>query len=104
MRMLKLFAWEGALIKRLDEKRKHELAAIFKSLLVGSLFSFIFNITPMLMTAMTFAVYVWAGNTLTPAVAFTAITLFTLVRVPFIILPLVINGAVENCALSRGDD
>ena len=101
MRMLKLFAWEGALIKRLDEKRKHELAAIFKSLLVGSLFSFIFNITPMLMTAMTFAVYVWAGNTLTPAVAFTAITLFTLVRVPFIILPLVINGVVDVIVVNK---
>lgn len=82
MRMLKLFAWEGALIERLNEKRRHELGAIFKSLLVGALFSFIFNITPLLVTAMTFAVYVWAGNTLTPPVAFTALTLFSLVRVP----------------------
>ena len=49
---------------------------------VGALFSFIFNITPLLVTAMTFAVYVWAGNTLTPPVAFTALTLFSLVRVP----------------------
>ena len=105
MRMLKLFAWETALLRRLDEKRAHELRAIFKSLSVGSLFSFIFNVTPLIASSTTFAVYVWSGHTLTPAVAFTALSLFGLVRVPFIMLPLVLNGVIDiivtNKRLSR---
>ena len=64
-------------------------------------FSFIFNLTPLIVTATTFAVYVWTGHTLTPAVAFTALTLFNLVRVPFIQLPLVLNAAIDVLVVNK---
>eukprot|EP00325_Prymnesiales_sp_UTEX-LB-985_P002192 CAMPEP_0174706310 /NCGR_PEP_ID=MMETSP1094-20130205/9208_1 /TAXON_ID=156173 /ORGANISM="Chrysochromulina brevifilum, Strain UTEX LB 985" /LENGTH=950 /DNA_ID=CAMNT_0015904565 /DNA_START=44 /DNA_END=2892 /DNA_ORIENTATION=+ len=101
MRMLKQFAWEAALLKRLEAKRVYELGAIFKSLFVGAFFSFIFNLTPIVASAGTFAVYVASGHELTPRVAFTALTLFGLVRVPFIQLPLVMNGVVDIIVVNK---
>lgn len=54
------------------------------------------------MTVLTFAVYVAVGNTLTPAVAFTSLALFGVLRLPLFMLPNTISQVVTaNVSLGR---
>ena len=60
---------------------------------------------PLMVSAGTFTCYVMLGNTLTAATAFTAISLFNILRFPLAMLPNVINNLVEaNVSLKRIQD
>lgn len=53
-------------------------------------------------SVVTFLVYTAAGNKLTPAVAFTALSLFGVLRMPLISLPNIINQAIAaSVAVNR---
>lgn len=54
-----------------------------------------FTAVPLLVSTATFFLYVSLGNTLTAAEAFTAISLFNILRFPLAMLPNVINNLVE---------
>jgi hypothetical protein len=56
MRVLKLFSWEGALMRQIGVKRKAELRQVLNSQYISAYFSFIFNMTTILVTLCTFAV------------------------------------------------
>ncbi|GMM56145.1 bile acid-transporting ATPase [Maudiozyma humilis] len=83
IRIIKFFSWEDNFSKEINEIREDELRyLIYRSVTwVGS--SFVFFLTPIMVTTTAFMYYIYVeGKTLTTPVAFTALSLFSLLRDP----------------------
>lgn len=83
IRVIKYFAWEHRFSKIVDEKRKAELKALRKRYMVWAAAVAVWNTVPILITFCTFLSYTLIEKKpLYPSVAFTAISLFMLLRYP----------------------
>ena len=87
IKFIKFFAWEGRWTQRTMDARKKELSWMVKSRINSILFSAIWTLAPILVSVVSFASYIWLGNQLTVSVAFTAISLFAMVRAPLNVIP-----------------
>lgn len=87
IRIIKYFAWERRFGKIVDEKRQAELKALRSRFMLWALAVAIWNSVPVLITFFSFLVYTLIEKKpLYPSVAFTAISLFMLLRVPLDLL------------------
>ncbi|KAI1263665.1 hypothetical protein F5Y18DRAFT_393793 [Xylariaceae sp. FL1019] len=83
IRIIKYFAWETRFGEIVGEKRKDELRALRNRYIVWAIAVAIWNTVPILITFFCFFSYTKIeGKPLYPSVAFTAISLFLLLRVP----------------------
>jgi len=87
IKFIKFFAWEGRWTERTMDAREKELTWMVKSRINSVLFSAIWTLAPILVSVVSFASYIWLGNQLTVSVAFTAISLFAMVRAPLNVIP-----------------
>jgi ABC-type multidrug transport system fused ATPase/permease subunit len=87
IKFIKFFAWEDRWTQRTMDARKKELSWMVKSRINSVLFSAIWTLAPILVSVVSFASYIWVGNQLTVSVAFTAISLFAMVRAPLNVIP-----------------
>lgn len=83
IRIIKYFAWEKRFGFMIDEKREAELNALRSRYLLLCFAIGVYNSVPILITFFSFLVYtVVEEKPLVPSVAFTAISLFMLLRMP----------------------
>lgn len=83
IRIIKFFSWEENFEKDIQKTRDDELNMLLKRSLVWALSSLVWFITPSVVTTASFAIYIYLqGKTLTTPVAFTALSLFALLRNP----------------------
>lgn len=83
IRIIKFFAWEHRFSKIVNEKRSAELKALRNKYILWAFAVAVWNTVPVLITFFSFLVYtLWEQKPLYPSVAFTAISLFTILRVP----------------------
>jgi ABC-type multidrug transport system fused ATPase/permease subunit len=83
IRIIKYFAWEHRFGNIVDEKRKAELQALRKRFMVWAAAVAVWNTVPILITFFSFLVYTMVEKKpLYPSVAFTAMSLFMLLRFP----------------------
>ncbi|KAI2471956.1 P-loop containing nucleoside triphosphate hydrolase protein [Annulohypoxylon bovei var. microspora] len=83
IRIIKYFAWEKRFSDIVDEKRRNELKALRNRYMIWALAVAIWNTVPVLITFFSFLVYTKVEHKpLYPSIAFTAISLFMLLRVP----------------------
>lgn len=83
IRIIKFFAWEHRFSKIVNEKRAAELKALRKKYILWAFAVAVWNTVPVLITFFSFLVYtLWEKKPLRPSIAFTAISLFTILRVP----------------------
>lgn len=83
IRIIKYFAWEDRFGMMINEKRRSELKALRSRFLVWATAVAIWNFVPVLITFFSFLFYTMVEKKpLYPSVAFTAISLFMLLRVP----------------------
>lgn len=83
IRIIKYFAWEQRFGRIVDEKRQEELKALRSRFMIWALAVAIWNSVPILITFFSFLVYTLVEKKpLLPSIAFTAISLFMLLRVP----------------------
>lgn len=104
MKSIKLFAWGGAFMKKLNYVRNdQELRTLRKIGAAQALANFSWSITPFLVSCLTFAVFVLiTDQPLTTEIVFPALTLFNLLTFPLAILPMVITAIVEaSVAVAR---
>uniref|UniRef100_A0A674GVW9 ABC-type glutathione-S-conjugate transporter n=1 Tax=Taeniopygia guttata TaxID=59729 RepID=A0A674GVW9_TAEGU len=97
IKILKLFAWEPSFEKRVNEIRAHELKNLMNFSYLQSVSVFVFTCAPFLVSLASFAVYVLVdeNNILDAQKAFTAISLFNVLRFPMATLPMVISFLVQ---------
>lgn len=86
MDVVKCYAWEGSLETRVKGSRDEELVWIKKNKVIQAFNMFMITCIPIFVTFFTFLVYVALGNKLDAATAFTALSLFGVLRMPLITL------------------
>ncbi|XP_014741418.1 PREDICTED: canalicular multispecific organic anion transporter 1 isoform X4 [Sturnus vulgaris] len=98
IKILKLFAWEPSFEKRIIDIRAHELKNLVNFGYLQSVSVFVFTCAPFLVSLASFAVYVLVdeNNILDAQKAFTAISLFNVLRFPMAMLPMVISSLVQT--------
>ncbi|XP_027644671.1 ATP-binding cassette sub-family C member 2 isoform X3 [Falco peregrinus] len=98
IKILKLFAWEPSFEKQVSEIRAQELKNLVKFSYLQSISIFVFTCAPFLVSLASFAVYVLVdeNNILDAQKAFTAISLFNVLRFPMAMLPLVLSSLVQT--------
>jgi len=83
IRIIKYFAWEHRYATIVDEKRRAELKALRNRFVLWAIAVGVWNTVPIIITFFSFFFYtVIEGKPLYPSVAFTAISLFMLLRYP----------------------
>jgi ABC-type multidrug transport system fused ATPase/permease subunit len=83
IRIIKFFAWEHRFSNLVNDKRAVELKALTKKYILWAFAVAVWNTVPVLITFFSFLVYtVWEKKPLYPSIAFTAISLFSILRVP----------------------
>ncbi|KAF4451488.1 putative YBT1-Vacuolar, `full-size` ABC protein [Fusarium austroafricanum] len=83
IRIIKYFAWEQRFGRIIDVKRQLELKALRSRFMIWALAVAIWNSVPVLITFFSFLVYTQVEKKpLKPSIAFTAMSLFMLLRVP----------------------
>ncbi|KPI36996.1 ATP-dependent bile acid permease [Cyphellophora attinorum] len=83
IRIIKYFAWEQRFKASVDEKRAVELSALWKKYILWSFAATIWSGVPVLITFISFLIYTLVEKkALVPSIAFPAISMFGLLRIP----------------------
>ena len=83
IRIIKYFAWEQRFLATVDEKRVVELKYLRSRYILWSVAATVWAGTPIVITLLSFAVYTLVEKKdLIPSIAFTALSLFSLLRIP----------------------
>ncbi|KAE9593921.1 putative xenobiotic-transporting ATPase [Lupinus albus] len=102
MDTVKCYAWETSFQSRVQSIRHDELSWFRKAQLLYAFNSFILNSIPVLVTVTSFGMFTLLGGELTPARAFTSLSLFAVLRFPLNMLPnLLSQVANANVSLQR---
>ncbi|XP_074328761.1 ABC transporter C family member 2-like [Apium graveolens] len=102
MDTVKCYAWESSFQSKVQGVRGEELAWFRKAQLLGACNSFILNSIPVLVIVVSFGLFSLLGGVLTPAKAFTSLSLFAVLRFPLFMLPNIITQVVNaNVSLKR---
>jgi len=89
LKIIKLYAWETLFEKKVTDFRESEVKYMKKNAVIKAMINFVFGSAPILVTLVSFAVYVSLDtrNVLTPEKAFVCLTLFSMLRLPIKLLP-----------------
>ena len=104
MKVIKLYAWEEAYMSMILKLRKLEMKHIRRIAYFNSLFTFMWTVTPVLVSFFTFAVFVMSdsSNVLDPSKVFFCLTIFNILRMPLTNLPYLMSHLVATfVALKR---
>ena len=83
IRIIKYFAWEQRFLATVDEKRVVELRHLRNRYIIWTIAATIWGGAPVIITFLTFLVYTLVEKKdLIPSIAFTALSLFSLLRIP----------------------
>ncbi|KAK0578361.1 hypothetical protein LWI29_009118 [Acer saccharum] len=105
MDTVKCYAWENSFQSKVQTVRNDELSWFRKASLLGACNGFILNSIPVVVTVVSFGVFTLLGGNLTPARAFTSLSLFAVLRFPLFLLPNTITQVVNaNVSLKRLED
>ena len=97
MRILKFFAWEDPYLAKLAGLRKQELTKIRTLLLLRAATMAVAMSLPALATVIAFTAYAYTNpnDSRNPATIFTSLTLFNLLRMPLMLLPVALATATD---------
>ncbi|TFK40264.1 ABC transporter [Crucibulum laeve] len=95
MKVIKFFAWEIPFLGRIFDYRKREMAYIRSLLLIRSAINAVAMSMPVLASVIAFIVYSATGHALDPAIIFASLTLFNLLRMPLMFLPVSLSAIAD---------
>ncbi|XP_055613859.1 multidrug resistance-associated protein 1-like isoform X4 [Uranotaenia lowii] len=98
IKVLKLYAWEPSFEQQILKIRDKEVKVLKSAAYLNAGTSFIWSCAPFLVSLITFAVHVLSDekNVLTPVKAFVCLTLFDILKLPLVLLPMLIVYIVET--------
>ncbi|KAJ3555698.1 hypothetical protein NM688_g2432 [Phlebia brevispora] len=95
MKIIKYFAWEIPYLKRIGEFRSKEIGYIRSLLMIRAANNAVAITLPVLASVLSFVVYSLSGHSLNAADIFSSLTLFTLLRMPLMFLPLSFSAIAD---------
>lgn len=82
IKIIKFFAWEEPNIKKIDQLRRQELVRLRGLIVIRAAFQAIAISMPTLAAVVAFLTFAGLGRTQDPAIIFTSLSLFNLLRMP----------------------
>jgi hypothetical protein len=82
VKVIKLFSWELPYLKKLNGYRREELKRLRSLLIIRAGSMAVALSVPVIATVLAFVVYSATGHAQNPAIIFTSLTLFNLLRMP----------------------
>ncbi|KAI4303732.1 hypothetical protein MLD38_039329 [Melastoma candidum] len=102
MDIVKCYAWEKSFQSRVNSIRNEELSWFRRAQLLSAFNNFILNSIPVVVTVTSFGTFTWLGGDLTPSIAFTSLSLFSILRFPLNMLPNLLSQVVNaNVSIQR---
>ncbi|KAH9299842.1 hypothetical protein KI387_031524, partial [Taxus chinensis] len=102
MRTLKLYAWETKYMQRLLDMRRTECGWLWKYLYTRAIVMFVFWVTPILVSSVTFCMCVMAGVPLTTGKVLATLATLKVLQEPMYLLPEVVSTLAQTrVALDR---
>ncbi|MGA8165598.1 MAG: ABC transporter transmembrane domain-containing protein [Waddliaceae bacterium] len=101
IRILKAFNWERHIDKEVSDLRRGEMSARKKYVHNLARFLLITTLLNSAIIALTYVVYIYLGNRLTPEVAFSSLATLRLIRRVIETIPLCIGGTFQRLAASK---
>ncbi|KAG5359320.1 Oligomycin resistance ATP-dependent permease YOR1 [Yarrowia sp. E02] len=95
MRVIKFYAWELPYKEKVMELRKEELKGVKKLLVIRNALNAIFVGVPTISSMLAFVVMFKTGRHLDPAKVFSSLSLFNLLRMPLMLLPLSTSTSID---------
>ncbi|KAH9013509.1 ABC transporter [Lactarius pseudohatsudake] len=95
MKLIKYFSWEAPFLRRVAGYRKREISYVRTILLVRAANVALAACTPAMASVVAFLAYAGSGHQLTPAVIFSSLAWFQLLRLPLMMLPLSLNAITD---------
>ncbi|GBB94362.1 hypothetical protein RclHR1_02340019 [Rhizophagus clarus] len=95
IRVIKYYAWEESFLDALNNLRDKEMKYIRLLLIIRSGITGFTMVIPMFASILTFIVYSLTGGTLNAAVIFPSLALFSILRLPLILMPMVIASLTD---------
>uniref|UniRef100_A0A8H7Y0W3 ABC transporter n=1 Tax=Psilocybe cubensis TaxID=181762 RepID=A0A8H7Y0W3_PSICU len=95
MKVIKFFAWEIPFLARITQYRRNEMAYIRTLLVIRSANNAVAMSMPVLASVIAFITYSATGHTLEPGVIFTSLSLFNLLRLPLMFLPVSFSSIAD---------
>ncbi|SMY23174.1 unnamed protein product [Zymoseptoria tritici ST99CH_1A5] len=96
IRLVKVYAWESALLSKISSLRRSELKLLRSRLLLRAVNVALSFSVPTLAAVVSFVTYAALGNELDAAEVFSALTLFMLLRTPLLLLPVAFGAAADG--------
>lgn len=95
MRVIKFYAWERSFLGRIMDTRRAELKIVRFLLLLKTAVNAVSMSIPVYAAILAFVTYSVTGHSLHPANIFSSLTLFNLLRMPLLFLPMVISACID---------
>nr|UOF76394.1 multidrug resistance-associated protein [Bursaphelenchus xylophilus] len=103
IRVVKLYAWEKAMMDQINELRRAEVMLIRRAQLTRSIGDVLNVASPFLVALVAFTIFTLSskGNILTPQVAFVSLTVFAQLRVPLFLIAELVGNTVQMIVSNR---
>ncbi|KAI0035413.1 ABC transporter [Vararia minispora EC-137] len=95
MKVIKFFAWETPFLQRIAEYRVKEMGYVRALLMIRAANTALAMSTPTLASVIAFLVYAASGHSLNAAVIFSSLSLFQLLRMPLMLLPMSFSSIAD---------
>lgn len=95
MKVIKLYAWQGQFLKKVESIREEELGWLAKFTYIAAVNIFLLWLSPLLVSVCTFGTMLWVGIPLTTGSVFTAIATFRILQEPLRSFPQVIASVTQ---------
>lgn len=95
MRVIKYYAWEKSFLSKVMDLRNAELKIVRFLLLMRAGVNAVSMSIPVYASILAFVTYSLTGNALNPANIFSSLTLFNLLRMPLMFLPVVFSACTD---------
>lgn len=95
VRLLKMYGWEASFQNRLDTVRNLELRHLTKYQIFNILTNTVWAIAPIATSVATLTLYTFIYGSLDPSTAFTAMSLFNVLRFPLFVFPNMVSSSLE---------
>ncbi|KAG0083144.1 hypothetical protein BGZ92_011054 [Podila epicladia] len=95
IKVIKLYAWEKSFLAKLSEIRLSEIKCLSTLMQVRGFIYSTSSSLPVFASALSFVLYSALGNELQAEIVFPALALFTGLRVPLLVLPLIYSQAAD---------
>jgi len=105
IKLIKFYAWEKPFYERIVEIRKKELHLLRNNLIANAFNFMLVFCVPVLCALFSFLMFWLSGNTVTPVLGFTIVSVYNTLRYPLLMAPLAINSLSDAVsALKRLDE